>query len=192
MFSDGKQAYRGCTSDEHHLPGKQFCAKYANQCRQCPNRGCNDDHPVIISDVSCIKCTSTNNIDCISVENNIEATRCAPFAVGYINYCFTHLGNGTVSRGCILENTQLHEDCNSWHSISCQECLGNNCNNSPVERENCIECNSKQDSNCTNKIADYMHKECPLSFKKFGCYRSSVGVNGKYTLVELMITLCIC
>lgn len=136
----------------------------------------------MITDVSCVKCSSTQDKNCVSLGNNIQATKCAPFVNGYVNYCFTHLTNETVNRGCILEHEPLIDECNSWYSNTCEECLGSNCNNVPVDGEYCIECDAKTDENCTTNIGEYMRKECPLSFKKLGCYRRSESGNGKWRI----------
>lgn len=161
------------------LPGKQFCLANRDQCYQCPKRGCNDNHPKMVDDVSCVKCNSLQNANCIQLDDKLNGTICKPFVGDYVNYCFTRVINNTVTRGCILEHDELIEDCNSWYSSSCEECVGNACNSVPVETEHCISCDTERDANCTLKPDHYMSKQCPLTLRNLGCYRKTDANNGK-------------
>lgn len=184
IIADGTNAYRGCTSDDDTRDGKQFCALNAQQCQQCAKRGCNDNRPNMLDSVTCVKCSSSTDPNCVSMVTPIDATTCVPFEGGYTNYCFIHIENGTVARGCVLEHKHLIDDCNSWHSTTCEECRGNACNRRAISIESCIECDSRNDHNCTDHIDDYMRKQCPLTLKPAGCYRRTT--NGKQVYIVLI------
>lgn len=173
-FWDGKSAYRGCTSDIDTDAGKQYCASHPKQCYQCAKRGCNDNRPKMIDTVACFKCNSGNDMNCLTLTAPTNASLCAPFESSYTNYCFIRVINESVTRGCLLEHADVINDCNSWDSTSCEECLGDECNKRAIIPEFCIQCDSKIDSNCTTNPVDSMKQQCSLTLKPAGCYRKIV------------------
>lgn len=121
--------------------------------------------------LTCVKCKSDGNGNCATIEENVSPTKCQPFVQGYENYCFTHVQNDTITRGCILENEPLLQECSSWHTENCAECRSNNCNRYPIDTEYCYDCDSNSNLNCTSSMNTDMRKKCPLNLHRRGCYR---------------------
>lgn len=121
--------------------------------------------------MSCVKCKSNALGICASIDEDKLPVKCQPFVQGYENYCFTHVHNETITRGCILETESLMSDCNSMNTEICIECRSNNCNRQTISNEYCYECDSAVNPNCTSNLENGMSKKCPLNVYRRGCYR---------------------
>lgn len=121
MFIDGKNAYRGCSSEPGL--GKTYCNQHVHQCVECSENGCNDKSLEWSKEkLSCIKCKSIDGKKCNEIDDDFAAEECAPVAEGYDSECYTYTGIEGVERGC------LYEASGNVQRKSCTLCKDSRCN----------------------------------------------------------------
>lgn len=173
-------------SDES--PGTDFCLKHNEQCMKCSERGCNDDRLGWGKPLSCVKCTSSSDENCETAVESFDSVECEPIVLGYLNRCFTHTNDSIVQRGCLFEAPEeIQNNCYKSTDDSCLLCSESNCNNvKAYVGDYCYECDSSEDSNCTNNVLPYMEKKCESSRR--GCYlmRQNQHINSKFHCQTLL------
>lgn len=179
-IKDGRVAYRGCSSDASDKIGNQYCAEHDEQCTRCQGSACNNNAAtMILNPLSCVKCTSATDPNCVDLQTTSPATQCGQISSGYTDSCYVHVANGLVRRGCLSEQfSEIEADCKD--SNTCELCSENTCNTKVIESETCYECDSEVDENCRTQLNATMAITCPLSVSKMGCYRYHDG--GKWLI----------
>lgn len=155
-----------------------MCRSENEVCKTCAGKDCNAK----VHFQSCHICTSASSLNCI-VNVNATATQTCR---NYLDECFVHVVNNAVIRGCILENTQLTDDCKD--PTKCEVCSDKaNCNSNIVAADDfCYTCDSEKDSNCTANLNDSMLTQCPFSVSQMGCYRYDDGGNSNLLFIILV------
>lgn len=96
-----------------------------------------------------MKCSSRDNDNCLTADDNVMSEKCTPLVLGYENHCFTHVSESYVQRGCLFEaqeDIQIH--CYNFNEKSCQLCNESNCNHEKINvGANDINDSSKKQSN---------------------------------------------
>lgn len=138
-------------------------------CHSCIGNECNiKAEPQI-----CYFCNSTTDAYCSDMVHLANQKPCN----SYYEHCFTAIHKKQILRGCI--NTDfIDENVCSSNSADCQICNGDRCNDETVEPQECYQCNSEVDPNCSSNPNDTMLVECPASVKT-GCYHS-IDETGKH------------
>lgn len=174
-IKDGAVAYRGCSSDNANTIGSQYCSEHDEQCTRCQGLACNNNvATMVLNPLSCVKCTSATDPNCVDLQSSSPATLCGQISSGYTDSCYVHVANGLVRRGCLSEQLpEIEADCKN--SDTCELCSGDSCNTKVVESETCYECDSELDENCRTQLNTTMAITCPLSVSKMGCYRFGDG-----------------
>lgn len=138
--------------------------------------GQNQTDPECLKAVSeCVICSSRFDSNCAALSQSASASVCTN--IGENQACFTHVKNGTVTRGCLLDGPMFKSDCQN--SEICELCKGDSCNRKPVETKTCYKCDSTDDLNCRENVNSSMSGTCAMSVQNSGCYRYDIG--GKST-----------
>lgn len=167
---------RGCVS-ELPSPKRQLCREEGDTCKTCSSNSttvgqvCN----TLDSFTQCIGCDSLSNPNCA-----VSPTAGMTIICGnYNDTCFTSLNktNGQIRRGCLKEMSSQFINACKANERNCNICLDGQgaCNNQSAGIERCIECDSRMDRNCINRLHLFGDgKVCnanePLRWQ--GCYLS--------------------
>lgn len=186
-FDDSVTVKRGCLADIH--PNEiSMCRREGSQCKTCLGNDCNQKP----SFQSCRSCSSSDNVSCIRSPNSFAAVTCR----NYLDTCYTHVDNNTVTRGCLSAiGTGVPAECNASNSDLCEKCEGQNCNNRVVDGEFCLICDALTDPTCRSNANFTMRTQCQLAVKPRGCFLFDDGgetvKRGCISdLVEDEITMC--
>lgn len=164
----------GCTktlldSAYSHAWLLRLCEKDDDECKTCVGPNCNSAK----SFASCLSCTTANNNwKCASDALNSKSKICKP----YTDDCFTYIGRGNVSRGCMSDqSTEFKSTCEESPDkcAICRATGEGSCNNKTIFAERCIECDSKNGDQCKENPELYKGKICnKISTPTYSC-RSS-------------------
>lgn len=136
-----------------------------------------------ISRKQCMRCKSKNDSKCIGDVDSSHSKACKQAE----DQCFTHIGNYSVTRGCMSEQSlEFAQSCQKY-TEKCSICNGNNCNNDSIALETCINCVSTNDTKCQEHLDSFKGKICSTVNSKdtLGCFLSTVKSteNEIYTLI---------
>lgn len=165
---------RGCVS-QLPSPKRQLCREEGDACKTCKSTAVGQVCNAIDSFTQCYGCDSSSNPNCAVNPTDGMIVTCG----SYNDTCFTSLSssNDQVRRGCLNDmSSQFISSCRT-NDRNCEICLDGHgaCNNRSVGIERCIECDSKVDPNCINRLYLFGEgKVCnanqPLRWQ--GCYLS--------------------
>jgi len=160
---------RGCLSDR--TDDSTTCTQLNEECSLCSGSACNTQPATTQSTLSCIKC-SNNAVECAWGYTTTESAACSPTVVfPHVESCFTFThDNGTVTRGCTLDNESL---CGEGDQ-RCSTCSGVGCNTQNVVTQSCKVCRSNVigQENCGQETFNGLEQECgtTLKYEDRGCY----------------------
>lgn len=156
---------RGCINE---LPEEEYvsCSITTNTtCHSCIGNECNAK----VEPQVCYFCNSTTDAYCSDMVQLANQKHCN----SYYEHCFTAIHKKQILRGCI--NTDFtDENVCSNNSAECKLCDGDMCNNESIEPQQCYQCTSELDANCSDNLNDTLLVDCPASVKS-GCYHSIDG-----------------
>lgn len=164
---------RGCASDK--TDDRNTCTEVNNRCVLCNQSGCNTRPATTQSTLACIQC-SNSAVGCAWGHQVNEGVGCSPVVI-FPNvescYTFTH-DNGTVTRGCTLDN-QLCTDGDQ----RCRLCSTGSCNNQNVITQSCKVCRSdlSGQENCGSETVTGFNQLCGtvVKYENRGCYAKRQG-----------------
>lgn len=150
----------------------RLCEKNDDECKVCTESKCNSR----ASFIKCFNCNSTEDQQCVENPQLGNSKVCEY----YYDECFTHIGDYSVSRGCIGDkDKQFITRCRTDRDKCdvCDTLDENGCNNQTITLETCVECDSVKDSRCHEEPEIFTNKICSRlqSVDRPGCYLSVVS-----------------
>lgn len=154
---------RGCLNSVPTAEA-QHCLEQGADCKTCAGILCNAK----VEFQHCRECSSTDSVSCFRSPGSFPSVLCS----GYLDECFVHLENNTVTRGCVsTANVPIQNECQNVNGEFCETCGDtNNCNNRLIDGEFCLTCDVESDPGCFENANFTMRTQCPLSINKRGCY----------------------
>lgn len=168
---------RGCVFNLSPEERVQCTDKENNVCKPCIGNACNSK----VQFQRCVECNSeTDGVDCQIKPNSMPDKICND----YMANCFTHIGNGIVSRGCADDSIVSYAS-NDMENYSL--CETDKCNALPIKNEVCISCDSNMDENCVfdsnsswQEHLQRMTKECLPILSEKSCYHFVETATGRH------------
>lgn len=162
--NESKRVQRGCVSDVDEEKRKQL--------QICSS---NDDGICIEQTNTCVICDSNDDKNCMDHPKLVGYQTCGP---GNSTFgCYLRITDNHAKRGCIqaLPDVEKVECLNQ--SESCKTCFSQNCNEK-INFQSCYNCNSKDDSHCS-EISEFSEMTvCPNYMDK-----CATGIDAKgYTV----------
>lgn len=169
-------SHRGCFSTAGE--GVTSCLANPGKCLPCSTSGCNSQPSYSDSTLSCYKCDSTKDGNCVLGQQE-EGQVCEYNKfLGAAESCYTYVkDNGEVTRGCLLElaaNNEIRQQCET-NDEKCQICSGQDCNKASTEEEYgmCVLCDGTTDENCDKLENSYTVTKC-AKHDLGGCFRANI------------------
>lgn len=167
---------RGCVS-ELRASQRLLCREEGDHCKTCKSNAQTEDQVCNSLDTftRCYGCDSRSNSNCAVNPTHGMILTCA----AYNDTCFTAMNpvNGRVRRGCLARMPPPFVKSCRAGDVNCSVCSKGRsaCNNHSVGLERCIECDSRVDRNCIDRLHKFgSGKQCnandPMSWQ--GCYLS--------------------